>query len=345
MAAAWREDPAGNPIRMMAACVAGSLVPVAILSAGRYWSAGKALSIAAPLLFFLIAAPLLRAGSVRLLGRIACLVVVAGHLMLGILRPAMAAVPGGAALPGLPGSAPTVAAQKAGMDWQVDRWAALFRTCKGIILNVRHPFMNKLAQLVATDVGRPWAALHRIDWGYAVMPDYRPPGWEQADCIASDGLSTLQVGRRVIWLVSDRAVFDFVAARTGALEIGVEQHPGVGAQGVYALEKTAQGALRWTSADARFEVANAPGAPATSLVLALWPMPLAADARLRLIINGGIAFDGPVPNESLTVPLGRFGREEWLTIELKVGPSTHYPRDPRDLGVALRSLRLEKSTQ
>ena len=35
------------------------------------------------------------------------------------------------------------------MDWQVDRWAALFRTCHGIILNVDHPFMNKLAQLVA----------------------------------------------------------------------------------------------------------------------------------------------------------------------------------------------------
>ncbi len=345
MMAAWREDPAGNPNRMMTACVAACLVPIAILSTGRYWSAGKALSIATPLLFFLIAAPLLRAVAARPLGRIACLVVVAGHLVLGILRPAMAATPGGAAIPGLPGSAPTVAGQKAGMDWQVDRWAAQFRTCKGIILNVRHPFMNKLAQLVATDVGRPWASLHPIDWGYAVIPAYRPPGWEQADCVASDGVSDLHAGRRVIWLISDRAAFDFLEARTGALEIAVEQHPGVATQGVYALEKTAQGPLRWTSGDARFELANAPDAPATSLVLALWPMPLSADARLRLTINGWTAFDGPVPNEPLTVPLGRFASQEWLTIELKTAPSTRYAHDPRDLGVALRAVRLEKSTQ
>ena len=74
-------------------------------------------------------------------------------------------------------------------------------------------------------------------------------------------------------------------------------------------------------------------------------MPLSADARLRLTINGWTAFDGPVPSEPLTVPLGRFASQEWLTIELKTAPSTHYAGDPRDLGVALRLLRLEKSTQ
>jgi hypothetical protein len=203
--------------------------------------------------------------------------------------------------------------------------------------------MNKLAQLVATDVGRPWASLHPIDWGYAVIPAYQPLGWEQADCVASDGVSTLHAGRRVIWLVSDRAAFDFLEAPTGALEIGVEQHPGVAAQGVYSLEKPAQGALRWTSGDAQFEVANAPGSPATNLVLALWPMPLATDARMRLTINGWGAFDGPVPSEPLTVPLDRFATQELLTIKLEITPITHYPHDPRDLGVALRALRLEKS--
>ncbi len=345
MIAAWRRDPAGNQVRMMGACVAGCMVPIAILITGQYWSAGKALSIAAPLLFFLLAAPLLCVVWVRPIGRIACLVVVMGHLMLGVMRPAMAGNPSGATIPGLPGSAPTVARQKAGMDWQVDRWAALFRTCNSIILNVRHPFMNKLAQLVATDIGLPWASLHPINWGYAEIPAYQPPGWEQADCIASDGVSDLHAGRRVIWLVSDRNVFDFLEARSGVLEIAVEEHPGIAAEGAYALEKTPQGPLRWTSGDARFEVANARDAPATNLVLALWPMPLAAAARLRLTINDWIAFDGPVPSEPLTAPLDRFASQERLTIELKTTPSTRYPRDPRDLGVALRALRLEKSAQ
>jgi hypothetical protein len=119
----------------------------------------------------------------------------------------------------------------------------------------------------------------------------------------------------------------------------------VTAEGAHALEKTPQGSLRWTSGDARFDVANARDAPATNLVLALWPMPLSAQARLRLTINDWAAFDGPVPSEPLTVSLGRFASQERLTIALKTTPSTHYPRDPRDLGIALRVLRLEKSTQ
>jgi hypothetical protein len=32
-----------------------------------------------------------------------------------------------------------------------------------------------------------------------------------------------------------------------------------------------------------------------------------------------------------------------LVIELKTRPTTRFPRDPRDLGVALRQIQLEKS--
>jgi len=231
------------------------------------------------------------------------------------------------------------------MDWEVDRWAAQFRGCTRIILDVNHPFMNKLAQLVATDIGLLWASLRPIDWGYTVVPPYQPAGWEQADCIASDSASNLHAGRKVIWLVRDRVVLDFPQARSGAVEIAVEQHPGVIADGVYAVEKTARGALRWTSGHARFEVANAREAPLARLVLALWPMPLAADARLRLTVNDWAAFDGPVPVAPLTVPLDCFANEESLAIELKIMPGTRYPHDPRELGVALRALRLEKSAQ
>jgi hypothetical protein len=345
MMALWRRDPAGNPSRMTGACIAGCLVPIAILTTGQYWSAGKALSIAAPLLFFIVSLPLLAGVRVDRIGRDACLVVVLGHLMLGVLRPALVSAPSGAVMPGLPTSKSSVQGQKAGMDWEVDRWAAQFRGCTRIIINVDHPFMNKLAQLVATDIGLPWASLRPIDWSYTVVPAYQPPGWEQADCIASDSASNLHAGRKVIWLVRDRAVLDFPQARSGAVEIAAEQHPGVIADGVYAVERTGLGALRWTSGHARFEVANAREAPVARLVLALWPMPLAADARLRLTVNDWTAFDGPVPAEPLTVPLDRFANAESLAIELETAPATRYPNDPRDLGVALRALRLEKSTQ
>jgi hypothetical protein len=180
--------------------------------------------------------------------------------------------------------------------------------------------------------------LRPIDWSYTVVPAYQPPGWEQADCIASDSASNLHAGRKVIWLVRDRAVLDFPQARSGAVEIAAEQHPGVIADGVYAVERTGLGALRWTSGHARFEVANAREAPVARLVLALWPMPLAADARLRLTVNDWTAFDGPVPAEPLTVPLDRFANAESLAIELETAPATRYPNDPRDLGAASREI-------
>jgi hypothetical protein len=315
------------------------------LVTGRYWSAGKALSIAAPLLFFLISAPLLSAVLVRPVERMACLVVVIGHVLMGTLRPMMVADPSGATIPGLPGSAPAVEQQKAGMDWRVDRWVALFRSCKSIILNVNHPLMNKLAQLAATDIGLSWASVQPIRYPYAHIPVFQPPGWEQADCIAGDNVSDLQDGRRVIWLISDQSVLDFLEARSGVLELGVEGHPGITAEGLYGFEKTPQGSLRWTSGDARFEVANAGATPGMRLVLTLWPMPLSPDARLRLTINDWTAFEGLVPNEPLTVSLDRFANQRRLTIDLKTTPITRYPRDPRDLGVALRTLRLERSRQ
>jgi len=49
-----------------------------------------------------------------------------------------------------------------------------------------------------------------------------------------------------------------------------------------------------------------------------------------------------VSSEPLTVPLDRFARDKSLIIELKTTPTTRSSIDPRDLGVALRQLQLEK---
>jgi hypothetical protein len=124
-----------------------------------------------------------------------------------------------------------------------------------------------------------------------------------------------------------------------------ERHPGITAGGVYEIEKMAQGPLRWTSADARFQVANASDAPAAQVVLALWSMQLAADVHLLLTINKSPVFARPVPEQPVTVPLEAFAKDDMLSIELKTVPVTRYPHDPRELGVALRALRIEKSEQ
>jgi hypothetical protein len=341
----WRQNPASAQSRMIAGCIAGCLVPFMILLTGHLWAAGKALSIASPLLFFLITAPLAPGLPVWPAGRLACLAIVLGHLITGALRPILVKEAGGATIPGVPGSGTAVEQAKAGMDWEVDRWAQMFRTCKAVILDIEQPFMNKIAQLVATDIGARWASMRPLSLGGDETAVFHPPGWEQADCVASDGLSDLRAGRRVIWLITDRAVPEFLQSRSGALEIATERHPGITAGGVYEIEKMPQEPLRWTSADAHFQVANASNAPAARLVLALWPMQLAADVHLLLTINQSPVFAGPVPGQPVTVPLEAFTKDDMLSIELKTAPVTRYPHDPRDLGVALRALRLEKSEQ
>jgi hypothetical protein len=339
----WRKNPQSNAARLFAACVAGCVVPIVFLMSGLFWTAGKSLSIAAPLLFFLIVAPLLLRAPIRPLARVAVMMFLAGHLITGVLRPVLAANTNGARLAGLPGSAGLVDQEKAGMDWRMDRLAAQLRSCNRVILNVKHPFMNLLAQFVATDLGMSWSSVDPVEVSYAYWAQYQPAGWETADCIAGDDLSELQSGRRMIWLISDRRTFEFLATPSGALEIGVSGHPGVAIEGAYAMETLPAGRLRWTSGDARFRVPNSPDAPAAKLVLSLWPMALPPAAQLQLTINGWVAFNGPVPSEPLTVPLDRLARDKQLTIELKTTPTTRFPRDPRDLGVALRQIQLEKS--
>jgi hypothetical protein len=341
--ATLREKPAGNQAGFLAACVAGCLVPIVFLPAGLYWTAGKSFSIAAPLLFFFMAAPLLSKIPIPPLARTATTVFLAGHLLTGALRPVFALDPIGKMLPGLPGRAPAIEIQKAGMDWRMDRLAEHLRGCHGVNLNIRHPFMQLAARMVATDLGVSWVSLHAIDLTYTVWPAYQPAGWELADCIASDDLSDLHAGRRVIWVVSDRQTFEFLDAPSGALEIGLSGHPGIAVDGAYAVETVPGGRLRWTSGEATFRVANSPSAPALKLMLSFWPMPLSTAAQLRLTINDQVAFEGPVPSDSLTVPLHRFAADPSLTIALKTTPITHYPNDSRDLGLALRQVRLEKS--
>jgi len=150
-------------------------------------------------------------------------------------------------------------------------------------------------------------------------------------------------GTKIGHLISDRSTYDFLEAKSGELEIGVSGHPGIDIDGASPIEIVPSGRLRWTSGDAHFRVPNSPDAPARKLTMSLWPMPLSPGAQLQLLINGWVVFDGPVPSEPLAISLNRFVREKHLTIELKTTPITRYPRDPRDLGVALKQLRLGKS--
>ena len=343
IARTWRADPAGNAARMIAGCIAGCIAPLIILSAGYYWAAGKGLSMAAPLLFLLVTTPLLARPGVTTIdrfGRLASLALVFAHLALGLMRPILVTEFAGAELPGLPTAAAQMRAQKAGLDWDHRGWATQIRSCSGVVLEVDNAFMGELVRRVAVDVGVPWAS-KSVPWAEnRSRPPYFPKGWESFDCVALESRA-MAPGKKVIWVGKDRSIFEYLQGQVSELEIGVKFVPGVSSQGVYDIESYKDGSLRWTSEVAWFEAPNNPAAPSTSLRLELWPMPLSGDA-LTITINGDAVYHGTIPWDVVTIPLDKFAAQDKLTMELRTNAVTHYPNDPRELGIAIKQLRLGK---
>ena len=73
-------------------------------------------------------------------------------------------------------------------------------------------------------------------------------------------------------------------------------------------------------------------------------MPLSSDA-LKITVNGGTVYHGPIPSNGLTIPLDSFSAQDKLKIELQTTAVTRYPNDPREFGIALKTLRLGKSIE
>jgi hypothetical protein len=339
----WRADSAGNAARMTGACIGGCIVPFIILSTGHFWAAGKGLSMAAPLLFLLLTTPLLAkpdGANIARVGRLASLAFVLAHLALGLLRPILVTEFAGAQLPGLPTAAAQVSDQKAGLDWNYQRWAAEIRKCNGVIIEIDSPFMHQLVRRVASDLGVPWASAGLI-WPDRTRQPYFPPGWENFACVVSTSVATAKPGQTLIGVSKDRSIFDYLEGRLADLEIGTKFVPGVSSRGAYDLETYQDGTVRWTSQVAQFEAPNNPAAPSRSLRLELWPMPLSGDA-LEITVNGDTVYRGGIPSDALTLSLDKYSAQDRLTIELFAAAVTHYPNDPRTLGVAIKQLRLGK---
>ena len=339
----WRANPAGNAARMTGACIAGCIVPFVILSMGHYWAAGKGLSMAGPLLFLLVTTPLLAKPDVvniGLVGRLASFTFAFAHLALGLLRPILVTEFAGAGLPGLPTAAAQMRSQKAALDWNYRRWATEIRKCNGVIIEVDNPFMQQLVRRVAIDLGVPWASAG-LSWPDRSRRPYFPEGWENFGCVVSASSTTAKPGVKLIWVSKDRSIFEYLEGQLAVLEIGAKFVPGVSSRGVYGLESYKDGTLQWTSQVAQFEAPNNPAAPSRSLRLELWPMPLSGNT-LKITVNGDTAYHGTIPSNAITMSLDRSIAQDKLTIGLLTTAVTHYPNDPRELGIAIKELRLSK---
>jgi hypothetical protein len=336
----WRTSIPGNAARVTIASITACLMPLLVLWSGHPWAAGKGLSMASPLLFLLAVAPLLAPTGIQI-GRFASLALVAAHLALGLLRPVYVTPFAGAGLPGLPTAAPQMNDQKAELDWDYRRWMREMQQCRGIFIDVDSPFMQQLMRRAAIELRIPWAAKKFGMWPERLKAPWLPRGWEEFDCLVSDGSIRAKPGQRLILLSKDQSVFQYIEGRRAAIEFGTKPVPGVASSGVFGRERTPEGDLQWASQNARFEVPNNPGAPAKSLLLQLWPMPLVG-ARLDITINGDVVYRGPVPANAVTIQLDNYAAATVLAIEIGTDAATRYPGDPRTLGFAIRQLSINR---
>ncbi|KYH02354.1 hypothetical protein SE91_31355 [Bradyrhizobium sp. DOA1] len=336
----WRTEPDGSAARLLAGSLAGCLVPIAILAAGHAWAAGKGLAMAAPMLFILIIAPLASA-QWRFRAVIASFIVVAAHLILGALRPLLVLQALGGGLPGLPTAAAQVNVQKGSLDWDYNRVSAELQSCNGVVIDVAHPMMNHVLRSLAADLGIAWASPNVFSWSGKTGWAYLPAGWDKFDCLASADRLSANPGQRLISVATDRSSRDYLDGRRDVLEIGTEAPPGIAIRGLFGKEATPGGALQWAAPSAHFDVPNNPSAPARTLRLALWPMPISGSEFL-VKLNGHEVYRGSVPAEPLSFPLDAFAGEEKLAVELATNAITRFPGDPRDLGFAIRELSVRR---
>ena len=333
---ALRYEPELPRTRFFLGSVVGCLVPLGILATGHFWAAGKGLAMAAPMLFTLVISPLVT-GPKEPTGVIVSSLVVLGHLCLGLARPFLVAVH---TLPGLPTASAHVEMQKASLDWDYRRIGSEIGTCKGLVIETSNPMMDNLLRRIAVETGVPWAARKAMNWPSKSAKDYFPSGWEQFDCLASADRLSASNGRKLIDLATEHTARDFLAGRRDDLELGTKAPSGIVTTGLYGLESTPGGDLQWAGPKATFELPNRPS-PARTLQFQTWPMPVSGD-RISVRINGREIFAGSPPASLLSQSLAEFSGDEMLRLEIETNAATHFPRDPRELGFAIRELSLHR---
>jgi hypothetical protein len=296
---ATRSEAGAGPARFHAALGGGLAVPVLLLLAGRVGAAALALSLAGPLLFLLLAAPLmsgpLAARPLAVwLWRLAPGALVAGQLILALARPLAATQPDGIHYPP-PYPAVPSAATKTGLSWDVARWKPVLRDCRRIAVDIGEPWLDRYTRLLLSDLRLPWAAATAAaaaeagDSGAGAAPRAAP----RADCLVTTRLTHAGPWQTVVWLDRDRRVHDFHLGVTRSLEVGLDSPPLVIQSGLAAVTPGPAGPRRWTDGAARIELPDNPQDPARALTLVL-DAP-ADGASLRLVVNDAPLYEGPLP--------------------------------------------------
>ncbi len=339
--AVWRDQITARSSQFFIGALLALAMPVLILLYGKYWAAGKALAMAAPLLFILLAAPVLGGKGHRWWHVVAWLFVL-GHLGFGFYRPvAVAQAPNGIPYPYPPYPDAQDASFKADLSWDLRPWKAVLVTCRRTHLDVENPFLERYLQVTLSELGLDWSSVHPLDSYFGTgFPLGLQPQKVAPDCLVTTSLEHVQPWQTVIWLGRDRSAWDFYRGVTPTLDL-LPAGPTINSHGLWSVETMPDGPLRWTNGEAELTTAYNPEHPASRLEIALGAMRPPGGTHLRVLVNGVVLFDGTAPSEdwSASLPLDSVASARQLTIRIE-SDTFLAPNDTRTLGVPLRHLRL-----
>ena len=319
-----------------------TLVILVTASTGRYWPAGEAWAMLAPLVFLAIASPLLVHANIPRHFRLAAVFVIFCHVALGLARPVAAASEGGVHY-GRPYPGAMDAELKRKYEWNIQRYDARLSACGSIGLDLDNRFLERVVTIYLTDKSRDWETTRpdRLLDSSEVEP--AAPLSKGLDCVLTTNFPLPAARKFSVSLSTDKRFENFFNGASRTVEIALPMPAGVEAHGIYSVEPYLNGLLRWTSGNARLVVPNNVTKPATGLEIAAWPVGEPDPSRtMRLTVNGKELFEGEIPVEPdgirLVIP-EQSG--DVLDIRLSIRPLEN-TQDPRDLGVPLRTFSLTR---
>jgi len=341
---AWRRDINSRSSRLFIGAAVACIPPVLVFVAGRYWSAGKALAMASPLLFMILVSPLLTGRRGR--WSVVAWGLVAGHLAFGVYRPIAAANPDGVHYDFPPYPSAQDSRFKRELSWDLPAWKSVLAACRRTSIDLENPFLERYVQVYLTELGVDWSSVHPLDsyYGYGTRLGMQPQ-LEAPDCLVTSQLDRVRAGQTVIWLGRDHRPWDFFRGADRGFEIGVTVSSVVTASGVHGLETRGGGTgdrLRWTDGKATIEVPINAQNPPDRLYLGLWGgLRPAGRGHLQVLANGVSLFDGHIPDGewSAGFPLDELKGASKLIVQINSDVFSP-PKDGRVLGVPLRYVTL-----
>jgi hypothetical protein len=235
--AAWlRVDRRSQrPILLLAGAIASTVVIAVTAATGRYWPAGEAWAMLAPMIFVVLVSPLFSEGSRPLMFGLAAVAVVGCHLAMGFARPIAAADESGLHF-GRPYPGVQDADAKSRYDWDLHRHDRRLASCTSIGLDIDDRFLERVVGVYLTDKNRRWESTHpdRVTLHARNAERVQPLGGD-IDCVFTTGLARSTPERTSIPLSMDRRLETFLYGDARSIEIAVPVPAGIEVSGVHGI--------------------------------------------------------------------------------------------------------------